>query len=179
MQIPIGDFRFITDQRGLAACLVTMGIRFKNPVPITNEYTPENPKPNFPVDHPRWRPGKVKWHFESVTDHWLSADKPIKPKALTSAYFDGKGAENLHTHIKVLEEAFKANDINAAQVAWLTLKNDLPFVLASYMGIMVKNYLLVWLPMLKKAWTQTSIPSGNGQCNLSTNPTEEVKNAML
>ncbi len=127
----------------------------------------------------RWRPGKVKWHFEATTDHWLSADKPIKPKALTSAYFSGKGADNLQAHIKTLEAALESRDINAAKAAWLALKNDLPFVLASYLGIMAKNYLLVWLPMLKRAWTQTTLPSGQGEMHMSTNPTEEVKSAML
>jgi hypothetical protein len=175
----IGDFRFITDNRDLAAALWTLGVPAKNPVPITNEYTPENPKPPFPVGHARWRPGDVKWHFESVTAGWTVAGCPIQPKALTTAFFKGKGADSLQSHMKALDDAFTARDINAAQVAWNALRNDLPFVLMSYLGIAAKNRILIWLPMLKKAWTQTTLPSGNGQCHLSTNPSEAVKSALL
>ena len=157
---------------------MTMGTPPKNPVPITMEYTPENPKPDFPVGHPRWRPGKVKWWFESES-HWTSADKPVLPNAITSAYWNAKAAMAFGDRIKAVDDAFASGDINASRLAWLTLKNDLPFVLAGYMGIMVKNYLLCWLPMLKKAYTLTSIPSGSGEIHTSTNPTDEVEEAML
>lgn len=157
---------------------MTMGVPPKNPVPITNEYTPEEPKPDYPVGHSRWRPGKVKWYFESES-HWTAADKPISPKSITSAYWDGKAASVFGDRIKAVEDAFRGNDLNACRIAWLALRNDLPFVMAGYMGIMVKNYLLCWIPMLKKAWTQTTLPSGNGNCHMSTNPTDEVKEAML
>lgn len=175
----IGEFRFWTDHRGLAACLATLGVPFKNPIPITNEYSPEVPKPNFPIGHPGWRPGKIKWWFEATSEIWKSAGKEIKPKDLTKAFFDGKAALAFPEQINALNEAFRAKDMIRAETAWNALRDALPFVLAGFMATLVKNYLLIWLPMLKKAWTQITIPSGQGHIHLSTNPTEEVKKAFL
>lgn len=182
-RIGIGDFRWWTDSRGLAATVATLGVPFKNPVPITNEYSPENPKPSVSCGHPAWRPGKVKWWFTEASDVWNTSDRgqivAVRPKDICVAFFNGKAASDFPAQIKELNEAFTAKDMARAQLAWNALRDALPFVLAGFMAMLVKNYLLIWLPMLKKAWTQTTIPNGEGHIHMSTNPTDEVKNAFL
>lgn len=180
----------MTSSRGLAACLATLGVPFKNPVPITNEYSDTNPVPSVPCGHPRWRPGKVQWHFEDRSNEWTSGGNPVTPKTLTKAFHaplkdlesefhSAALAGSLEAKFKALDDALNAGNINGVGTAWLAIKNDMPFVLAGYIGIALRNYLMIWLPMLKKGWTQLSIASGEGQCNLSTNPSESVKKALL
>lgn len=182
----IADFRWWTDHRGLAATVATLGVPLKDGKtmpPCTNEYTPENPKPQVPPGHPQWRPGNVKWWFCEASETWNTTERgqvvAVKPKHITSAFFNGKAAQDFPSQIKELNEAFAAKDMAKAQASWNALRDALPFVLAGYMAMLVKNYLLLWMPLLKKAWTQVTIPSGQGHIHVSTNPSEQVKNAML
>jgi hypothetical protein len=176
--------------------LATLGVPFKNPVPITNEYTDKIPVPKAQPGQKGWYPGEVTWHFDSASQSWESQGKPVTPKLFTSAYIDGvKGIKDLENEFAgvqpaatieerfaAIEAAIESGNVNNVRVAWLTFRNEMPFILARFIGIAIRNYLVVWWPMLTTkdkegnfAWSQISVPSGNGQFNTSTRPTDEVK----
>lgn len=175
----IGEFRFLTPDRSLAACLATMGVPFKQSVPITNEYSENRPVPQVPCGHPSWRPGRVTWHFESISDTWEHCGRPILPKDITVAFRKGEEANNFAASIKQMDGLMELGDINLIRREWLLFRESLPFVIAGYINTALENYRIIWLPMLKKAWTQITTKNGEGDIHTSTNPTNEVREKLL
>lgn len=185
----IGDFRFSTSLRGLAACLATLGVPLKSSVPIANQYTPERPVPQVPFGHQRWYPGRIHWFFEAVSQSWSSAGKPVTPKLLTKAYHRRDEANRLEERFKDLDDALQAGDLNRASVAWLVIKNEMPYAMAGMIGAAMDNYQKIWMPLLKEAYEEekrtgltinmVSVPNQDGHIYTTPNPTDEVKDAML
>lgn len=185
----IGDFRFITSNRGLAACLAVLGVPFKEKVPITNEYGEQNQVPQVPFGHPRWRAGRLKWHLEAVSQSWTVNGKPIMPKAIVTEYHSGKAAGSIEERFKAMDESLGAGNIPEASSAWLALKNDMPYILAGFIGAAEKTRERIFMPMLKAAYEQEkttglsinmiTIAEGAGEIHTSVNPSEAVKDSML
>ena len=126
----IGDSFFQTTNRGLAACLATLGFPLKKDAPIINCYSERKPVPAVPFGHPRWYPGTLRWRFEVASDEAESAGKPILTKKATREFYDGAEAAKLDEYIADIDKAIAAKDHQSFAVAWMRLKDALPFVLA-------------------------------------------------
>lgn len=185
----IGEFRFVVSNRGLAACLATLGIPFKQTVPITMEYGENNPVPKVPFGHPRWKAGRIKWYMEAATESWKINGHPIAPSTLTKAYYSGEAATRIGTRIKAIDDAFQVGNADEAAKAWLNLKNDMPLILAGFIKFAEDNRVKIFMPMIKAAYEEEkitgksinmiTIQENEGEIHTSINPTDEVKENML
>lgn len=185
----IGEFRFHTTNRGLAACLATLGVPLKQEVPILNCYSERKPVPKFPFGHPRWYAGKMKWFFEAASESCFKAGKPIMPNEITKAYYATDEATNIDKNIALLDAAFLSGNVTEAARHWLLFKDMMPFVIAGFIRRAMDNRERLFLPLLKEAYEQqkktgkgpdvVSVSEGESETHTSTNPSETVKQNLL
>jgi hypothetical protein len=185
----IGDFRFQTTNRGLAACLATLGVPLKQKIPVVNCYSERKPVPKVPFGHPRWYAGSIRWFFEAASETCFRAGKPIMPNELTKAYYSAEAAAKLDAGIAAIDAVLAAGNHNEVLRLWALHKDSLPLVMAGFIRRAMDNRERLFLPLLKEAYEEekktgrgpdiVTVSDGEGEIHTTKNPSETVKETLL